>query len=337
MKTNNKIGALVQRYPIIPIAVLFFVVMVLFVPAFRTGTNLASFSAQMTYIGIAAAGLSFILIAAGNDLSCGMAMSANGVMTALIMTKIGSNVGGTVAGFISVFVIGLALAAINGYFIAYMKINNFMMTLITQYCYKGLALILTGSKSVTGLPSGFLNIASAKIIGIPLSFIVLILIYVVGQVILSKTRYGRELFATGANERAARLVGINTSLTFFKAYLFGGFCNALSTIVLIGKLGVVNPTMGNELFTDIISSAIIGGNSLFGGKGSVIGTAFGVVVIGLISNSLNLLGVSYQNQKWIKGIIILVAIVLDTVQGKLAAKRMLRSGAPAAPAPASEK
>ena len=129
--------------------------------------------------------------------------------------------------------------------------------------------------------------------------------------------YGRK------HAKAARLVGINTFSILFKAYLFGGFCNAVGAIILTGKLGVANPTMGNDLFLDIMSAAVIGGCSLFGGKGSVVGTAFGVLLLGLISNGLSLLGVEYQATTVVKGGVILAAIVLDTIQSQISARKML--------------
>lgn len=323
MKKNKSILSLFQRYPAVPIAVFFFIVAFVFIPEFRTGTNLASFGAQLSYIGICATGFSFILIGAGNDMSSGMAISASSVIAGLAMTSAAS-AASTVLGIVVILLASVALAALNGYFIAYIKINPFMMTLITQYIYKGLALLLTNSKSITGLPEGFLTIGSAKIAGVPVSIIVMLIVFVIGQIVLSKTKFGRELFAAGANEKAARLVGIKTNWVLFKTYIIGGVCNAISAIILIGKLGCVNPTMGNELYMDFLSAAVIGGNSMFGGKGSIVGAAFGVVIIGLISNCLNLLGVDYQDQKWIKGIIILLAIAMDTLQGKIAAKRMLK-------------
>jgi ribose/xylose/arabinose/galactoside ABC-type transport system permease subunit len=306
------------------VAILVTVVMSIFVRGFATGTNLSALGAQLSYIGLSTTGLAFILIGGGNDLSLGAAMSASAVIAGLTMVRFGGTFA-TPVGLIVIFAVSTLFAAINGFFVSYLGVNNFMMTLITQFFFRGLALYLTNSNSVTGLPRTFIAIGAASVFGIPLSIFAMFAFFAAGQFVLSKTAYGRELFATGANRKAARLAGIPTSKVLFKAYLFGGLCNAVAAVILVGKLAVVNPTIGNDLFLDIISAAVIGGNSLFGGKGSVAGAAFGVLLFGLISNGLTLLGVPYQATKWIKGLIILFAIAMDAVNDSISSRNMLKS------------
>jgi ribose transport system permease protein len=323
MKVINFAVTWMRRYPIAVVAILMGVAMSIFVPGFATATNLTAVGAQISYIGIATTGLAFILIGGGLDLSLGTAMSASAVMSGLLMIRIVGNMS-TPIGIIVILLTCVAFAALNGYFIAYLKLNAFMMTLITQFLFRGLALLLTNSLSVTGLPTGFTALGKSTFYGVPISIFVMIVFFIIGQFILSKTSYGRKLFSTGANEKAARLVGIPTRKVLFNAFLLGGLCNGISAIILVGKLGVANPTMGNELFLDILSAAVLGGNSLFGGKGSVVGAAFGVLLLGLISNGLNMLGVPYQATKWIKGLIILLAISMDLINEKISARRMLK-------------
>jgi ribose transport system permease protein len=323
MKVINSVIVWMRRYPIAVVAILTAIAMSIFVPGFATATNLTAVGAQLSYIGICATGLAFILIGGGLDLSLGTAISASAVISGLLMVNIIGSMS-TPIGIITILLTCIAFAAINGYFIAYLKVNPFMMTLITQFLFKGIALLLTNSLSVTGLPEGFTAIGKSTVLGVPVSIFVMLAFFIIGQLILSKTSYGRKLFATGANEKAAKLVGIPTRAVLFKAFLIGGLCNAVSAIILIGKLSVANPTMGNELFLDIVSAAVLGGNSLFGGKGSVVGAAFGVLLFGLISNGLNMLGVPYQATKWIKGLIILIAITINMVNERMSARRMLK-------------
>ena len=323
MKMTTRIISWARRYPVAVVAILATIVMALFVPGFATSTNLTAVGAQISYIGICTTGLAFVLIGGGNDLSLGTAMSASAVISGLVMINIAGSMA-TPVGIITILAAGLVFAAVNGYFVAYLKVNSFMMTLITQFIFKGLALLLTNSLSVKGLPESFTALGKTTLMGIPVSIFVMLAVFIGSQFILTKTSYGRKLFATGSNEKAARLVGISTNWILFKAYLFGGLCNAVSAIILVGKLSVANPTMGNDLFLDIISAAVIGGCSLFGGKGSVVGAAFGVLLFGLISNGLNILGVPYQDTKWIKGLIILVAISMDTINEKISARNMLK-------------
>jgi ribose/xylose/arabinose/galactoside ABC-type transport system permease subunit len=326
MKVINSTIAWMRSYPIAVVSILMAIAMSIFVPNFATATNLTGVGAQLSYIGISAVGLAFILIGGGLDLSLGTAMSASAVMSGLTMVNVIGSMSriSTPAGIIIIISTCIAFAAINGYFIAYWKINAFMMTLITQFLFKGLALSLTNSFSVTDLPQGFTALGKTTLLGVPVSIFVMFVFFIIGQLILSKTSYGRQLFATGANEKAAKLVGIPTGAVLFKAFLLGGLCNGVSAIILVGKLGVANPTMGNDLFLDIISAAVLGGNSLFGGKGSVVGAAFGVLLLGLISNGLNLLGVPYQITKIVKGAIILLAISMDMINERITARSMLK-------------
>jgi len=326
MKFINSVMAWMRLYPIAVVSILMAIAMSIFIPGFATVTNLTAVGAQLSYIGISAAGLAFILIGGGLDLSVGTAMSASAVISGLTMVKVIGSMSSisTPTGIIVIISTCILFGAINGYFIAYWKIDAFMMTLITQFLFKGLALSLTNSFSVTGLPDGFTALGKTTLLSLPVSIFVMLAFFIIGQFILSKTSYGRQLFATGANEKAAKLVGISTGAVLFKAFLLGGLCNGVSAIILVGKLGVANPTMGNDLFLDILSAAVLGGNSLFGGKGSVIGAAFGVLLLGLISNGLNILGVPYQITKIVKGVIILLAISMDMINKRITARSMLK-------------
>jgi ribose transport system permease protein len=326
MKVISNIINWFRRYPVAAITLLAIIAMLIFEPAFSSLTNLTGYGAQLSYVGICATGLAFLLIGAGMDLSLGTAISAISVISGLVMVGVGNSDFATPIGIVVIILAGIAFSAINGYFVAYVKVNSFMMTLITQFLFRGIALILTNSNSVTHLPNLFVTIGSFRIFDneFPVSIFVMIAFFIIGQLILSKTSYGRKLFAVGANEKAAKLVGISTNGVLFKAYLFGGLCNGVAAIILIGKLSVANPTMGDGLFLDVMSAAVIGGCSLFGGKGSIIGTAFGVVLFGLITNGLDLLGVSYQDQRWIKGLIILIAIAINTITETQQAKKMLK-------------
>lgn len=345
----KKVSAFIRQNPIALVSIGLFILMSLFVPNFFTARNLPNLFAQISYIGIPAVGIAYVFIGGGNDMSTGMAMSLSGIMSCLVMAKFMQNevlaaqpsmvALATILGILITIACGMLCGAINGFFIAKLKVNSFMMTLITQLIFKSVALLPTQSKSITAIPEAFIAIGKTKVFGlIPVSVFLLLAFFIFGQIYLSKSGYARKLFATGANPKAAELVGINTFSVLFRAYLFLGFCNGIGAIILVGKLGVANPSMGNDLFLDIMCGAIIGGCSLFGGKGSVTGTAFGVLLMGLITNGLTLLGVPYQGTTVVKGTVILAAIILNTLQDKFAAKKMLASASqkPQQPAPAAE-
>ena len=173
MKVKTVVTSWMRRYPIAVVAILAAVAMSLFVPGFASSTNLTAVGAQLSYIGICATGLAFILIGGGNDLSLGTAMSASAVISGIVMISVAGSMS-TPIGIITILVAGVVFAAINGYFVAYLKVNSFMMTLITQFLFKGLALLLTNSLSVTGLPESFTALGKTTLLGIPVSIFVMV-------------------------------------------------------------------------------------------------------------------------------------------------------------------
>jgi len=313
----------IRKNTIISVTIIIFIIMLLFVPQFATITNIRNIMLQMSYVGIAAVGLSYVLIGGGNDLSIGTGITFCGIVGGIAMTGILAPTLGAPLGIAIMIGMGLLIGLLNGTMVAGIGVNAFVMTLITQTLFKGLSLLFTNSATLRGLPEGFLMISDTLIVGIPLPFILLLVLFIGGQFVLSKTTYGRALYVVGSNPKAAKLIGISVKGVFLISYVFCGVCTAVSSIILTSRLSASSPSAGNDLFLDILSAAVIGGNSLFGGKGSVIGTAFGVLLMALIANALTLLGVGYQVTRIIKGAIILFAVVLDVINEKLSAKRML--------------
>lgn len=318
----RKITGWLTNNPIVIASVSLMIIMAIFVPEFASAANITTILGQMSYLGIATVGLAIVLIGGGNDLSIGSVISITGVLGVSMM--INSTGAFTVPGGVLVTLgVGLGIGLINGVMVAYLKINAFMMTLITQMLFEGIALLLTDAKTITGVPEGFLAIGNTKIIGIPLSVFIMLIVFVVGQYILSNTKYGRKLFATGANMKAARLVGIKTNRMLLSAYLICGFLGGISGLIMTCRLGVGSPSSGSNIIMEIMSAAIIGGNSLFGGKGTAVGAAFGALLLCLISNGMTLLGIEYTVTMIVKGLIILFAVTVDMMNKKLAAKRLL--------------
>lgn len=308
--------------PIVIASLSLMIIMFIFVPNFATAANITTVMGQMSYMGIATVGLAFVLIGGGNDLSIGSVISISSVFGVMVMTNVAGNFS-VPLGVIVMIVTGLVISLINGVMVAYLKINAFMMTLITQMLFEGVALLVTDAKTITGVPGVFLTTANIRILSIPLSVFVMLAIFIVGQYILSKTTYGRRLFATGANAKAAKLVGVKTGRMLLSAYLICGLMGGIAGIIMTARLGVGSPSSGSNIIMEIMSAAIIGGNSLFGGKGTIIGAAFGALLLCLISNGLTLLGIEYTITMIVKGAIILFAVVIDMMNTKLSAKRLL--------------
>jgi len=312
--------------PVIIAVIILIILMILFVPSFATFANIIKLAQQISYTGIAVVGLAFVLIGGGNDLSIGSNITFTSIMAAIAMTRyLSASPGSVISGIILAVFFGVVIGLFNGLLVAKVGINAFMMTLITQMFLDGMSLIVTGAKAIGELPEGYVSIGTGDIFGIPIPIVLMLVFFILGQFILKKTAYGRMLYTTGSNKQAARLVGIPVDSILIIAFAISGFCAACAGVILSARLGAATPSSGSYIMLDIMSAAIIGGNSLFGGKGSVFGGACGVLLLGLISNGLNLLGVSYNATMIVKGGIILFAVTLDYLNVQLSAKRLLKN------------
>jgi ribose/xylose/arabinose/galactoside ABC-type transport system permease subunit len=180
---------------------------------------------------------------------------------------------------------------------------------------------LSGGQPIFDLPETFNWLGSARVVGIPVTAFVTILVFVLGHIILAKTTFGHRVYAVGGNREAARLAGIRDRRTLFFVYLFAGACAGLACILLAGRLSAATPTAANGLELQVIAAVVIGGTSLFGGKGSLLGTFIGVLMIGFISNGLTLLNVGVFWVQFVQAALIFVAVLLDSINNRRLSRR----------------
>ena len=327
MKKTKVVQRVIRGFtsnPVFIATLILIVAMTLFVPSFATVQNVKTVAQQFSFTGIAAVGLAFVLIGGGNDLSIGANISLSSIVAALVMTRLmNASAASVLPGVASALIAGALIGAINGICVSVIGMNPFILTLIMQMLCDGISLIVTDSVSIGGLPTSYMSIGTGTVCGIPLPVLIMLVFFAAGQFILAKTAYGRRLYAVGANKQAARLVGISVEGIQITAFVISGVCAAAGGVILSARLGAATPSAGGNSMLEIMSAAIIGGNSLFGGKGSVVGAACGVVLLSLISNGLNLLGVSYYATMIVKGGIILLAVALDYVNQKMRTRQML--------------
>lgn len=279
-------------------------------PYFFTMNNIMTVALQTSIIAIIAIGQTFVLITTGIDLSIGSNMAIAGIITSLAL----------VAGFPMIIAICLGLLVgiisglINGLLIVLGDLPPFVVTLGSMSIVRGLALVITKGIPVSGLPRAFRYIGNGKIMDIPFSVIIMIILTIIFGFILSKTRTGTHIYACGSNLEAARLSGINTKKTLILVYVFSGFLAACSGIILASRIASGQPSagMGYELFA--VASAVIGGTSLAGGEGIISGTLIGALVIGVLRNGLNLMGVSAFVQEILIGVVIILAVFADRIK-----------------------
>lgn len=278
-------------------------------PEFRTWGNFLSLLRQSSINGLIAFGMTCVILTDAIDLSVGSVLALS---TALCAGMITSGVPAGLA-MILALVLGTGFGIISGLLVTKGRLQPFIATLITMTVYRGLTMIFTGGKPISNLGDSFV----LKLIGkgnwyhIPIPVILLILIFIGFYVLLNKTIFGRAVYATGSNAKCAKLAGINIHKTKIAAYAISGFMAALSGLILLSRLGSAQPTLGTGYELDAIAAVALGGTSMSGGRGKIYGTFIGVLIIAVLNNGLNILGVSSYYQDVIKGLVILVAVLSD--------------------------
>jgi len=297
---NRQLGTL---FGLIVIVIFFWIL----TPHFLTVSNLLNVAQQTSINAIIAVGLTFVIISAGIDLSVGSILAFSGVVIASIL-----NAGYPISLAISAgLFVGLACGSINGALIAIGKLPPFIATLGMMSVARGAALMYTNGRPISGFSSEFRFLANGEILSIPTSIVIMVVVYIVAHFILTKTKLGRYTYAIGGNEEAARLSGV--SVTFHKIMIYGicGLLSGLAAVILTARLNSAQPIAGMMYELDAIAAAVIGGTSLVGGEGRVSGTLIGALIMGVLRNGLNLLGVSSFLQQTIIGSVIIIAVLID--------------------------
>ncbi len=281
-------------------------------PHFLTVSNLLNVAQQTSINAIIAVGMTFVIITAGIDLSVGSILAFSGVALASSLQ----------AGFPVPFaiLIGLMVGAVcglvNGLLITLGRLPPFIATLGVMSVARGAALLYTEGRPVSGFSERFRALATGEVLHIPLPVLIMMLIYVIGHFILTRTKLGRYTYAIGGNEEAAKLSGVN--VTFYKTtvYALCGLLSGFAAVILTARLNSAQPIAGMMYELDAIAATVIGGTSLMGGEGTIFGTLIGALIMGVLRNGLNLLGVSSFIQQIVIGSVIILAVLMDTALKK---------------------
>ncbi|NLO84794.1 MAG: ABC transporter permease [Clostridiales bacterium] len=274
---------------------------------FFSYANLSSVSRQVAVSMLLGFGFTVVLASGGLDLSVGNMLSCVGVLYAIYSLHMP-----LLLAIILAIMSGAALGLFNGAISVKLKLTPFIVTLATAQIFKSVAYLLTNGKSVTGMSASVKYIGQGLLFGvIPFSIVIAILMCLLMCVVMYRTSYGRHVIATGGNQEASRVSGINTNRIQISAYMVMGIFVALASIVLTGRVSMAAPGAGEGMEMDAIAAVVIGGTPLSGGKAKMAGTIFGCMVMGVMNNLLNLVGVSSFWQWFAKGCIIIIAIFLD--------------------------
>ncbi|KHF40903.1 ABC transporter permease [Halalkalibacter okhensis] len=299
---------ILKKYGIFIILILLIVLMSILTPHFLSATNLINIVRQMSIIGIIAIGVTPIIITKGIDLS-------SGSVIALVSVVVATFAQGDFPLVVPIFValgVGLLAGLINGTLVAKGMLAPFIATLGMMTAARGAAMLYSDGRPIGGISESFTFIGQGIIFGIPVPVIIFGLVGLVTWVLLNKTKVGRYVYAIGGNEQAAVTAGINVSRIKLMVYAYAGLLGGIAGMILTSRIASGQPQAGIMFELDAIAAAVIGGTSLFGGIGTVGGTIIGALIIGVMNNGLDLLGVSSYWQQIVKGAIIVAAVYIDS-------------------------
>ncbi len=281
-------------------------------PKFATTTNLLNILTQASYYIILAVGMTVVIAAAGLDLSVGSLLALITVVN-FELIKGGLN---PAVGVILMFLMGGVFGAFTGYLISHINIPPFIATLGVMVSLRGLALVHSAGKMHYGLPESLTWFGQGEIFGIPVPVLISLIFALFGAWLFNRTKFGLHVRSIGGNREAARLAGINVKIIEILVYCFMGLCVALGGLIMIARIDSTQATIGTSMEIHVIAAVIIGGTSLFGGKGTIFGTLLGAILLSMMTNALVIAGVDYFWQLFIMGIIVLIAVTINNFRDR---------------------
>lgn len=305
LKAKNKFS--IKEYGSVIALLVVFLILSISSPFFLRSSNIRNIIVQVAVIAILAEGATFVILTGGIDLSVGAVLALSGVLSASIV----KNTGNTFLGIFVCIAVAIICGLICGVLIAYGKVPAFVTTLGMMSIARGLSFVYTKGKPISGFSAAFRFLGTGDIFGLPVMIIVVIVLFVLMNFILKKTAFGRITCSIGSNEEATRLTGINTKKYLVRIYMLAGFLTGIASLMYVGRINSGHPNSGQGYELNAIAAVVIGGTSLSGGKGSIMGTLVGALLMGIIGNGLNLLNISSYYQNVVLGLVIILAVLAD--------------------------
>ncbi|MET1028754.1 MAG: ABC transporter permease [Dongiaceae bacterium] len=310
-----------KKYGIVTAFVLLCAVLGIISPYFFTTQNILNVLRQASINGILAIGMTFVILTRGIDLSVGSVVALAGIIGASFATtsSIAGVAGAPYPAYIAILVgiaVGLAAGSVSGIIVSRFRVPPFVVTLGMLSTARGLTLLYTDGRPVPSLEPSFRWIGTGEVFGVPTPILILIAVFAISWWVLGRTRFGRHVYAVGGNPRAASTSGIVVSRIRLAVYMISGAMAGLAGLVLSARTGSGLTQAGISYELDAIAAVVIGGTSLSGGVGTVTGTLFGALIIAVMNNGLDLLGVDSNYQQIIKGLMIVIAVMIDTSREK---------------------
>ncbi len=314
---GGRLGSIMKKN--VPFLILVFL-LVLFsfvAPNFMTFGNLRTLIRQVSFSGISAVGLMFVMISGGIDLSIGSQIVFSNVLLAIMMVdwKLPPALAIPL-----ILVAGTGLGAINGFLCIKLNIHPLIITLGTSAIFKGMGYIINQSRNIMGFPDSFRWFGQGYVWGIPVPVIVMVVVALIGSFVLTRTYFGRRVFALGGNEEAARLAGVNINGMKVLLFMICGFVTSITTVLLLSRVFAGQTITGQGLEFDCLTAALLGGVSFKGGEGTVFGLMVGIIIIGVLNNAMQLASFPDFSQTVVKGSVLLIAVAFDVYQKNRKAK-----------------
>ncbi len=314
MDNKIKFYNLISEFSLIAVFIAEVIIFSQLSPYFLTADNLLNVSLQASITAIIAAGMTFVILTAGIDLSVGSLVAFSGVIATSFLKIDASGFVVFLIAILGGIIFGAASGTAAGIFITKFKITPFIVTLALMTIWRGAAFVYTEGRPVWGLPEAFSTLGGDRILGVPIPTVIMFLVFISAHIVLTKTKFGRYVYAVGGNLEAARLAGIKTNQILISVYIICGVLSSVSGILLASRMNSGQPNAGLMYELDVIAAVVVGGTSLFGGRGTIIGTFIGSMLIAVLRNGLNLINVGSYVQQVIVGVVILLAVLLDQLR-----------------------
>lgn len=320
LKTLNKPIGWLKQNAIIFALIALFVLFSYISPTFRTADNLTNIARQVSFIGISSVGMMFVLLTGGIDLSVGSIVQFVNVLCAFLIVEQGFPI--WVAVFVC-FALSMMFGLINGVMVSKIKIPPLIATLASLNTLNGFAFLISGGLPIFGFPDGFSTAGQGHVGPVPIPVVIMVVVFVCGAFILKKTYIGRAYYAIGGNAEATRLSGINVDRHIISAYVFSAFLACLAGLVMLSRLNSGTPNTGRGFEFQVITAVVLGGISVSGGVGKILGVIIGVLIIGVLNNGLILVHVNVHWQSVVNGLVLAIAVGVDCYSKTKGEKRKL--------------
>ena len=318
---STRLGSEMRKYAPLMILIVLLVFFSILSPNFLTSRNLIIIIRQVSFAAISAIGVLFVMIAGGIDLSIGSQIVMTNIVLAIMLVDWGLPLGLAIP---LTLLLGTTLGTINGLLSVVLKIHPLIITLGTASIYKGLGYIFAQSRNIMGFPDAFRWFGQGYIGPVPVPIVIMIIMALIGSFILTRTYFGRYVFALGGNEEAARLAGVN--INGMKVLLFAicGFVSGITSVLLLSRVFAGQTATGQGIEFDALTAALLGGVSFKGGEGTIFGLLTGILIIGVLNNAMQLASFPDFSQNVVKGAVLLIAVGFDVFQKNVKAKETVK-------------